>query len=136
MADRDVAAPLAARFDMGVDDDEGKSRDAGDSPGLQYAAQPEFPGPARASTGVVGGRYPGTLKADAGASTWAGEAADPELLRNFGEHAIMGRVQAALERQLRAAIDRVEAQLREQVRTFNYQNRRSSWYSTDSVWQS
>jgi hypothetical protein len=48
----------------------------------------------------------------------------------------MGRVQAALERQLRAAIDRVEAQLREQVRTFNYQNRRSSWYSTDSVWQS
>jgi chromosome segregation ATPase len=38
---------------------------------------------------------------------------DVELLRNFGEHALMGRVQVALEKQLRAQLLKLDNELRE-----------------------
>ena len=55
----------------------------------------------------------GGLIASAVAQKVSMDEADVELLRNFGEHRLMDRVQIALEKQLRAQLSRVEAELRD-----------------------
>lgn len=66
-----------------------------------------------AGAGGRGARPAATIVESAQAAQMALDEEDVELMRNFGDHALMERVQAALTKQLSDQLDRVEAELRE-----------------------
>jgi chromosome segregation ATPase len=126
-ASRATAPGLSAGGGRPAPRGDGGAYDGSDGAGLYGDAQPAgypFSGGGSATAGAQASRGGGTGAGSAAAALAADPAAaaalagmdeeDVELMRNFGEHALMGRVQAALKAQLSAAYDRAEAELREQ----------------------